>query len=375
MYVHPPSFWVPYKRNPISEEMKKAAIEYLDKGETLSNRLEECLWFEKELARYLGKKYAVSLNSGTTSMYLAMVGLGVTQGDEVIIPPNTFATVSNSVILTGAKPVFSDVEYDTLNLDPSKIKEKITKKTKAIMPVHTAGNPCDMDPILEIAEEHDLLVIDNATSALGAKCRNKKLPVGDVGLFCFSVKGLWLPGGGGAIVTDNEELVNDVKIRRYGGFSEGGGSSDESNAISLNYKMSDINAAIGRVQLKHLDEYIHLQREHSKMYTKLINELNVPVKTPVEKENAYNVFLRYIIKAPKRDQLREFLRQEGIESHVLYKTAGYLQPLIKEKYGFKPGAFPVTDKLKTEELSLPEPRGRTEEEIEYVVNKMKEFYK
>lgn len=372
MYRKPPTYLIPYKRNPMSKEMIEAAVKYLEKGETLHNRLEEVFFFEREFANYCGRKYAVGLNSGTTALYNALVVCGVGKGDEVIVPPNSFAAVGHSVWTCGAIPVFVDVEEDTFNIDASKIEEKITDKTKAIMPVAHFGHPCDMDPIMDIAEEHDLYVVENDAMALGAKYKGKRVPIGHMGVFCLSVKGLWLPGGGGFVATDDEEIAEKIEARRYLGFSRSISIAGLSTSLGLNYKMTDIGATIGRVQLKNVDEYIERQRKNASIYTKLLED--TPVKTPIEKDYAYHVFLRYGIVAPRRDELKNYLHEQGVECHNIYQIANYLQPMYVERFGYKKGDFPVTDKQKDLELSLPEPRSRTQWELEYVTNKIKEFY-
>ena len=376
MYAKPPSYLIPYKRNPFDQEMKRAALKYLDQGETLHAELEEVTYFEKEFAEYCGRRHAIGLNSGTSALYLALVGCGVTKGDEVIIPPNSFVAVGHCVLSAGATPVFVDVEEDTFNIDTAKIREKITKETKAIIPVAHCGHPCDMDPIMEIAEERGLCVIEDDANAAGARYRGKRLPVGHAGVFCVGFKSLWAPGGGGFVVTDDKEIADAVLAHRDLGFpgvgATGPGRSDLSTCVGLNYKMTDIGASIGRVQLRHLDEYVESQRKNAHTYTEMLQ--GVPVATPIERDYAYHAFLRYTIRTPHRDTLLEYLQSEGIECSVLYSTANYLQPSYIELLKCKKGDFPITDKQKEQELSLPEPRPRTQWELEYVAKRIRDFF-
>lgn len=367
------SILVPYKRNPIDQEMKDSVLKYLDQGETLQNRFEQVICFEKEFATYCGRKYAVGLNSATSALYLTLLACGITRGDEVIIPPNSFASVGNSVLTTGATPVFVDVEDEIFNIAADKFEEKITKKTKAVIPVAHCGHPCDMDHIMEIANKHNLHVIENLSAAGGAKYKGRKVPVGHAGIFCLSVKSLWIPGGGGFSVTDDEKIAEAIVSRRYLGFPAGWGSTRTRSAVGLNYKMTDFGASIGRVQLKHLDEYVKMQRNNSKIYTNLLAD--APIKTPIEKEYAYHAFLRYTIRCSQRDALQKFLKDQGVETSILYPEPEYLQPMYVQRFGYKKGDFPMTDKQKSEELSLPEPRARTQTELEYVSKKIREFYK
>jgi len=271
------------------------------------------------------------------------------------------------------------VEEDIFNLDPEKIEEKITDKTKIIFPLHSQSHPADMDPIIEIAEKHDLKVYENIVHASGAKYKGKKVPITEAGSTSFSVKCLWLPGGGGMVVTDDDELAEAVSLRRYYGFPGlrlGSYSSSDAKVLALDLQMyGGIMAAIGRIQLKSLQKYVDLQRKHSTILTDLLE--NTPVITPFEMDYAYHSYLRYVIRAPKRDALMEYLRKEGIGCSILYgKLPIYSQEYSRKLYGdkYNPKDFPVTEKHKKEELALPEPRFRNQWELEYIVKKIEEFY-
>ncbi len=368
-------WFVPFSKLTYTQEMIDAAVTVLQRGATsVGEGGEEGFYFEKEFAYKFGQKNGISLSSGSAALHLALLACGVNQGDEVIVPPNTCLSVPSAVTHVGAKPTFVDAEYETQNLDPLKLEEQITSKTKAVIVVHTQGHPCDMDPIMEIAEKYDLKIIENAIHAAGSKYKGKKLPITSISVFGFHhSKSLYLPApGGGMILTNNEEIANDARLRRYHGIDENSGS-DRSYRVGFNYRMSEVAAAIGRVQLRHLDEYTAHQRETAKYYDELLTDIP-PVTPPVEKDYAYHTFLRYVILVPKRDQLKEYLARQSIQSKVLYDIPLHLDPRYMKTYGTMIGDYPITEKIKEEELALPMPRFRERWEIEYIAEKIKTFY-
>src|SRR5208337_531346 len=261
----------------------------------------------------------------------------------------------------------------TFNMDPDKIEEKITKNTKMIWPVHSHGHPANMGPIMEIAEKYGVRVFENMAHAVGAKDEGKRVPVSEAGTTCLRLKSLWLPTGGDMMVTNNRELADATRIRYYHGYAGYGAERKEDcQVLSLVFMMSDLDAAVGRIQLRSLQEYIDLQREHAKILTDLLQ--STPVITPVEKDYAQHTYLRYVIRAPKRDQLMQFLQHAGIGCLIHYPLPLYRHTYSKKLYGdlYREKDFPVTEKLKKEELSLPEPRFRTQWELEYIARKIKE---
>lgn len=352
-------------------------MKVLDMGASMVGRMRDEIFFEKEVADFCGKRFGVSCIHNAIHLLVDAAGIG--PGDEVIIQPNTFTGMSQAIEYRGGRCAFVDVEEDTGNLDPDKIEAAITDKTKMIFPLHSMGHPADMDPIIEIAEKHDLQVYENIVHAMGGKYKGRKIPITEAGATSFSLKCLWLPGGGGMVVTDDDELAEAVSLRRYYGFpglSIGSYSEDNAQVLSLDLQMyGGIMAAIGRIQIKSLQKYVDLQREHAQTYTELLED--TPVITPIEKDYAYHTYLRYVIRAPRRDALIEFLKKEGISCHHLYGPLPIFEQVYSRKlYGDKYQAkdFPVTEKLKKEELALPEPRFRSQWELEYVAKKVKEFY-
>jgi len=369
-------WFIPLSKLTYSQEMIDAAVNVLKRGAiTTSDEGEDFIMFEKEFATSCGKKYGVCLASGTAALHLALIACGVEDGDEVIVPPNTTLPVGDAVLMVRAKPVFVEPEADTLNIDPTKIEATITEKTKAIIPVHMQGHPCDMDPIIEIAKDHNISIIENATHAGGGKYKGKKVPVtSEAAIYGFHhQKTLYLTdgGGGGLVITDDPEIAKDVEMRRYHGRDLSLGVYDHP-LLGYNYRMSDLSAAIGRIQLRHLDEWTTYQRKIAHYYNELLED--TPVTTPVEKDYAYHTYLRYVIFAPKRDQLIEFLTKQGIQTSVIYSIPMHLQSRWMKLFGYKKGDFPISEKIKEEELGLPSPRFREHWEVEYVAKAIKEFY-
>jgi len=362
------SYTVPYKKNPYNQNMVDAVVDWMKEESKTQHYIqcEECACFEKEFAEFCGRKYAISNNSGSASLHISLLACGVGRGDEVMLTPHVAYAVGNTVISLGATPVFVDIDYDTLTMDPSKIEEKITSNTKAIVPIHTYGHPSNMDAIMKIARQYDLFVIEDGTHAIGSRYKSRRLPMGgekNIGIYSLNWKQLWLPSGGGIIVTDNEEVAKLAMSYR---------DPHRESVIGYNYLMHNTAAAVARIQLRSLEEYIEMQRSNAKILDELLE--NSPAITPNQREWAYHAYARYAIKVPKRDALLEFLRQQGIECKALYPTPTHLLKSYRELFGYEEGDFPITEKEKIEELSLPEPRFRSHWELEYIAKKILEFY-
>jgi dTDP-4-amino-4,6-dideoxygalactose transaminase len=381
------TYYVPYKTLYFEDDTKQAALKYMDKGVCVLDD-EPSYLLEKAWAQYFGVKHSVAVMNGSWAGMLSLFGLGIGQGDEVIVQANTDYPISNQIVHLGAKPVFVDCEHDTQNIDPTKIEKKITSKTKVITVVHMMGHPTDMDPIMEMARKHGLFVVEDSCHSTGAKYKGKLLPMGDVSYNSFHGKQLWTAGGGALVYTDNEEVAEKIRLERYHGTHVRGYPSykdpyvrpdgiweHKNDTFSMNYRMAEIDAVVALSQLPKLQKYIDMQRQTAKMYTELLR--GTPVIPPVEKDYAYHTFCRYVVKVPggKRDELENFLEQEGVECSRHYPAPIPLLRVYAERYGFKKGDFPVTERFKDEQLALPEPRFRTHTEIEYVAAKIKEFYK
>jgi dTDP-4-amino-4,6-dideoxygalactose transaminase len=326
--------------------------------------------FEKNFANYCGVKRAVSVSSGTTALHLALLACGIKAGDEVITVPNTFIATVEAISHVNAIPVFADVKNDSLNIDPQKIEEKISSKTKAIIPVHLYGQPAEMDEINEIAQKHDLKVIEDACQAHGSIYKNKKAgSLGDIACFSFyPAKNLGAFGEGGIIVSNNEELIEQVELLR----AHGEKPKNFHSVVGFNYRLSSIQAAILNIKLKYLDEWNNSRRKAAKQYIDLLQDLNVSIvkELPFVKSN-YHLF---VIRVNNRDKVKAFLESKGIGCGLHYPTPIHLQKAF-EYLNYSENSFPIAEKAAKEILSLPMFALIKEEEVIEVVESLKEALK
>jgi Predicted pyridoxal phosphate-dependent enzyme apparently involved in regulation of cell wall biogenesis len=305
--------------------------------------------FEEKFAEYIGTRHAIATSSGTTALHVALLCAGIGKGDEVITTPFSFAATANSVLYAGGKPVFVDIDHKTYNINPEKIEEAITDKTKAIMPVHLYGQPADMDQICKIAEDHDLKVIEDAAQAHGAIYHGKKVgSIGDMACFSFYPTKNITTGEGGIITTDDGAFDKDARAIRAHGESE----RYEHVTLGYNFRMTDIAAAIGVVQLKRLEEFNEKRIENAEYLTEHINSIE-GIEPPYVAENIRHVFHQYTVRVAdgKRDELKEFLNNEGVGTGVHYPRTIYKQKLY-EDLGYTANC-PEAEKAAAEVLSLP----------------------
>ena len=324
--------------------------------------------FEKNMAELCQVKYAVALNSGTDALTLSLHLLGVGHGDEVITPPNSFIASTSVIVHLGAKPVFVDVLPDQ-NIDPGKIEAAITEKTKAIMPVYLTGRVCDMDPIMQIANKHGLAVVEDAAQAIGSKYKGKPSgSIGDVG--CFSthpLKNLNACGDGGFLTTNDENICAKAKSLRNHGMSD----RDRVDNFGYVSRMDNLQAAILNYRLKILDEIIYRRRQNAQSYLEYIETDEVFI--PLEKEYEFNTYHTFVTQLKKRNELKESLLKQGIESTIHYPTPIHLQPAAK-RLGYKLGDFPITEKQAGKILTLPINQSLGQSEIERICVAVNEFY-
>ncbi len=322
---------------------------------------------EKEAAAYHGAKFAVGVASGTDALHLALKACGIKEGDEVITTPFTFVATAEAISYIGAKPVFVDIDRDTFNIDPSQIKKMINKKTKAIIPVHLFGQAADMDPIMDIAKQHDVKVIEDSCQAIGAKYGGKHVStIGDAGcLSFFPTKNLGGFGDGGMVITNNENIFNTVKILR----GHGSRTTYHYDMVGHNSRLDEIQAAVLRIKLKYLDSWMEARRKTAGLYNKLLSGC---VGTPAEHEKARHVYNQYTIKAKDRNKLQEFLKSKGIGAMIYYPLALHLQK-VYEHLGYKKGSLPACEKVQDEVLSLPVFPELTEAQITEVASAIREF--
>ena len=349
----------------IYNEVEKPISDVLLHGMyVLGNEVRE---FEQMFADYCQVKYAVGLNSGTDALILAMKALGIGKGDEVITVPNSFLATASSIVLAGAKPVFVDVR-DDYNMDPELIEPAITERTKAILPVHLTGRPADMTPIIEIAQKHNLYVIEDCAQAIGAEYNGKRVGgFGDIG--CFSLhplKNLNALGDGGVITTDQEETYEYLLKARNHGLR----TRDECGFWSYNSRLDTIQAAALKVKMKYLDEWTEKRRANAAFYREHLKDV---VKVPIEKEYEKSVYHTFVVCAERRDELKEFLSSKGIDTKIHYPIPIHLQKAA-EHLEYKKGDFPEAEKQTGEILSLPVYPELTDEQLYLVVSEINRFY-
>ncbi|MBN1966939.1 MAG: DegT/DnrJ/EryC1/StrS family aminotransferase [Anaerolineae bacterium] len=325
--------------------------------------------FEEEFAAFCGVKHAVGVDSGTSAIEMALRAFDIGPGDEVITAANTFIATALAISYTGAKVVLVDIDPQTYNIDPSKIETVITARTKAIVPVHLYGQTADMDPILAIARRHHLLVIEDAAQAHGATYKGRPAgSLGDAAAFSFYPgKNLGAYGDGGAVVTNDEAVDHKLRLLRNYGQSK----KYHHDMQGFNRRLDTIQAAVLRVKLPYLEGWNAARRAHADRYQELL--AGGPVVTPEAAPYAKPVWHLYVIRTEQRDELREFLAERGITAIMHYPVPIHLQPAYAE-LGYQEGDFPITERYAQEILSLPMFAELTDEEIEYVVEAIKEFH-
>ena len=330
--------------------------------------------FERKFAAYCGCKYGISTTSGTTALHLAVASLGVGPGDEVIIPASTMAATALAVIYTGARPVLVDAERETWNMDVTQIKEKITPKTKALLPVHIYGHPCDMDPIMEIAQRHNLYVIEDAAEAHAAEYRGRKAgSIGQVSCFSFYANKIITTGEGGMVVTNDQRIAE--RARRLKDLAHSPEKRFLHTDIGFNYRMTNIQAAIGLAQLERIDELAEMRRRNAYFYNSRLKDIP-GITLPAEKEWVKNVYWMYGILIEdefgmSRDELMKRLREKGIETRTFFIPM-HQQPAFLNKGLFKGESYPVAEELAERGLYLPSGSGLTRDQIEYISNMIRE---
>ncbi len=282
--------------------------------------------FEEEFAKYIGVKYAVGVSNGTVALHTALKALGIKKGDEVITTPFSFIASANAILYVGAKPVFADIDPKTYNIDPDKVVKKIGDKTKALLIVHLYGQPCEIDSLMEIASEHNLYLVEDASQAHGAVYKKKKVgSFGDISTFSFYATKNMTTGEGGMIVTNNDRLMEKSRLI----INHGQDRKYNHIILGYNYRMNDIQAAIGLAQLKKLDALNEKRAEYAVYYNKMLSKLG-NIKTPYHPKYVKHVYHQYVIWVDKRDNLMRYLLENDIQTAVHYPIPIYRQPLYRK---------------------------------------------
>lgn len=354
----------------IKKEIIAAVNRVLDRSDFILG--EDVRLFEQEFANFCNNRYAIGVSSGTAALFLALKSLEVGSGDEVIVPGFTYIATALAVSYTQAKPVFVDIEEDNYNIDPQKIQRAITKRTKAIIPVHLYGQPANMPEIIKIAKKHNLKIIEDAAQAHGARIRMSRSKIqkvgalGDAGCFSFyPTKNLGALGDGGMITTNNEKIYKKLLLLRdYGRVSR-----YEHALIGYNSRLDTLQAAVLRIKLKKLPIYNELRKKAAKIYTDFLK--GTPgVITPSQSAFAEHIYHVYAIRAKKRNDLMQEFKKLGISAIIHYPIPLHLQKAYKD-LGYKQGDFPVSEKVSQEILSLPIFPFISEKQIKFISDTIK----
>jgi len=351
----------------IKEEIDKAILNVIQDSAFIGGKYLKS--FEKNFANYIGVKYCIGVGNGTDALFIALKTLGIGKNDEVITAANTFIATAEAITLTGAKVVFVDCTENTYNIDTQKIEKAITDKTKAIIPVHLYGQPADMDTILEIAKKHNLFVIEDAAQAHGAKYKGRNVGTfGDCACFSFYPgKNLGAYGDAGAVVTNNDLLASKVRMFANHGRKEKYNHEFE----GINSRLDGLQAAILNVKLKYLDLWNNRRRVIAKIYDEELKDI---VIIPSVLPDVIHVYHLYVIRVKNRNKVRELLAEKGISTGIHYPTP---LPFLKaySYLGYKPIDFPIAHSIKDEILSLPIHADMTDEQVEYVIQHLRNAVK
>lgn len=373
--------YLPYGRQWIDDDDIEAVVEvlkgdYLTTGPYVSK-------FEQAVAQYVGAKYAVAFSNGTAALHGACFAAGISEGDEVITTPMTFVASANCVLYQDGIPVFADIDEKTYNIDPNKIEEKITDKTKAIIPVDFTGQPVDLDRILEIAKKHNLIVIEDAAHALGATYKGRKIgSISDMTMFSFHPVKHVTSGEGGIITTNNKEYYEKLLQFRSHGITRDKEKLNEYHGpwyyemqfLGYNYRMTDIQAALGTSQLKKIDKFVELRRKYVAMYNEAFKDMD-EIITPFQHEDGQSSWHLYIIRLKldkltvSRREIFEALQQQNIGVNVHYIPV-HLQPYYQQ-LGYQKGICPNAEKLYREIITLPLFPAMNEEDVNDVIKAVK----
>ncbi|MBC7876514.1 MAG: DegT/DnrJ/EryC1/StrS family aminotransferase [Anaerolineales bacterium] len=350
---------IPIAKPIIGKEEQDAILEVIASGQLVQGpKVRE---FEERFAELCSVEHAIAVSSGTAALHIAMLAHEIGQSDEVITSPFSFVASANCALYVGARPVFVDIEPDFFTIDPQKIEERITKNTKAIMPIHLYGQSCDMDAIVKIAEKHNLVIIEDACQAHGTTFHGR--PIGSFGTACYSLyatKNITTIEGG-MIVTNDSQIAERARLLR----AHGSPRTYEHVILGYNMRLTDLSAAIGLVQLKKLNEWNSTRRSNAEYLTNGLSEVK-GIVTPKIRENSDHIFHQYTIRIADRDNVAQKLKEKGIGVGVHYPTPIHQQPLYKD-LGYS-DILPVAETASKEVLSLPVHPALTKDELDYIID-------
>jgi dTDP-4-amino-4,6-dideoxygalactose transaminase len=367
-----PARTVPYvnlagQHQPMKAELLEAIARVIDRGDfILGQDVEE---FEARFAELCGARHAVGVNSGTDALILSLRALGIGPGDEVITAPNSFVASASCISLVGATPTFADVR-DDYNLDPALLERAITPKTKAILPVHLSGRPAEMGPIMDVARNHGLKVVEDCAQAVLASCDGQRVgSFGDAG--CFSLhplKTLNACGDAGIVTTNDAALAGELRVLRNIGLK----NRDECSLPSGNSRLDTLQAAVLLVKLRYLDEFTRKRRANAAFYRERL--AGIPgFHMPVDEPWAWSVYHTFVIQTPRRDALKAYLAERGVSTAIHYPIPIHLQPAMAD-LGYGRGSFPVTERQADQILSLPVYPELSDDDLDYVAQTIRAFF-
>lgn len=364
-----PFFDITRQNQALEKEISSAIDRVVSSGRYILG--ENVAHLEQEVAAYCGTKFAVGVASGTDALHLALRACGIKAGDEVITSPFTFVATAEAIAYCGATPVFVDIEPKTFNISAAGIVKKVTLKTKAILPVHLYGQACEMDKIMQLAKKHNLKVIEDCAQAFGAEYQGQKVgSFGDAGCFSFfPTKNLGCFGDGGMITTNDDKIAEEVRVLR----GHGSRKTYHYDLIGYNSRLDELQAAILRGKLPHLESYIKARRRNANIYHKHLKNV-ADVALPFELKDARHTFNQFTLRVKVRDELLEFLKTKGIGSMVYYPLSLHLQKAFKD-LKYKKGGFPLSEAAQDEVLSLPIFPELSEEQIAEVCFAIQNYFK
>ncbi len=346
------------------EREREAVLRVLGSGWFIGGKETEA--FENEFKNYIGVKHAVGCSNGTAAILLALEALEIKENDEVIVPSHTAFPTIEPILNIKAKPIFVEVNEETYTLNVEDVKRKINDKTKAVIAVHLYGHPAELDSLKKICDEKNIYLIEDCAQAVGAEYKNRKVgSIGDVGCFSFyPSKNMTVCGDGGMVVTNNEKIKESVAMLK----NHGAKTRYEHALLGYNFRISEIASALGREQLKKLDNFNDKRRRIADIYQE---HLPKNLILPQEKEYAKHVYHLYVVRCKERNKLKEFLEKNNVKSEIHYPIPGHMQQATPEEFKTK---LPKTETIVNEILSLPMHTKLTEEDVKFVCEKIKEFY-